>query len=106
MTNARTMIRCCLPNVHKHEDVIERLEHNLAVEFGGFTRYPMVGAWCNDAGEVEREYGSVYEVSFSNLWLLDRATTMFQRAARHMGETWCHIERHEFEALHVRVGKS
>ncbi len=106
MNNARTMIRCCLPlpNGHKHRDVIDRLEHNLAEEFGGFTRYHMMGAWKNDASQIEREYGCVYEVSFSNLWLLDRATTMFQLAARHMGQKWCHIERHEFEAMHAEVG--
>ena len=105
MNSARTMIRCCLPTQLKHEDVIERLEHNLAVEFGGFTRYPMMGAWKNEYGHIEREYGCIYEVSFSNLWLLERATTMFQLAARHMGQKWCHIERHEFEAMHAKVSE-
>ncbi len=103
MNNARTMIRCCLPNGHDYVDVIERLEYNLATEFGGFTKYPMRGAWLNESGTIEREFGSVYEVSFSNLWLLERATTMFQLAARHMGQKWCHLERHEFEAMHAQV---
>ena len=104
MNNARTMIRCCLPKKsQRYPEVIARLEHNLATEFGGFTRYLMIGAWKDDAGKIEREAGYVYEVSFSNLWLIDRAATMFRLAARHMGQTWVHIERHEFEAMHTKV---
>ncbi len=103
MTNNRIMIRCCLPDGHKFPDAQDSLERSLSDEFGGFTRYPMMGAWKNDAGEIERDYGCVYEVSFADPMLVELAAYMFRVAARHMGQKWCHIERHEFEAMHAQV---
>ena len=102
MTN-RIMIRCCLPNGHKHPAIIEWLEQDLVTDFGGFTRYPMLGAWQNETGTIEREAGCIYEVSFENTWQCARAANHFRFAARAMGETWVHIERHEFQAMHTKV---
>lgn len=94
-----TMIRCCLPNDHKHMNIIISLEACLDARFDGFTRYAMMGMWRSN-----REYGYIYEVSFpaDENATLD-ATSLFRRAARAIGETWCHIERHEFVAMHAKV---
>ncbi len=99
----RIMIRCCLPNGHQHPKVIEALEQALIVGYDGFTRCPMLGAWKDDTGAIQREAGSVYEISFENTWLCKLAADLFRQAARAMGETWVHIERHEFDAMHTKV---
>ena len=98
----RIMIRCCLPNGHHHPEVIEALEFDLTVKYDGFTRYAMLGAWKDENG-IQREAGCIYEVSFEHTWQCERAADYFRFAARAMGETWCHIERHEFVAMHTQV---
>ena len=102
MTN-RIMIRCCLPNGRKHPAVIQALETALATGFGGFTRYPMLGVWNNENNTIEREAGNIYEVSFEFEHLCQLAAYQFRLAGRHMGETWVHLERHEFTAMHKQV---
>ena len=105
MTN-RIMIRCCLPGSHRHLEIIEVLEKALIVGYGGFTRYSMLGGWKTDEGEHLKEPGCVYEVSFKHEHLVEMAAYLFRVAARAMGEKWCHIERHEFIAMHARVNPS
>ena len=101
----RIMIRCCLPNGHHHPAVIEVLEKALIVGYDGFTRYPMMSGWKNAEGEHEKEAGTIYEVSFEHEWLCDLAANLFRQAARAMGEKWCHLERHEFVAMHAQVNR-
>ncbi len=103
MTPKRIMIRCCLPNGHKHPATIDALEVDLATVYGGFTRYPMVGTWVNEDNVICRETGCIYEVSFKDAKAIERTANMFRFAARAMGETWVHIERHEFDAMHTKV---
>ena len=103
MTTKRTMIRCCLPNGHHQPAIIEALEFKLVKEFEGFTRYPMLGVWKDKTGITQREAGCIYEVSFAHPWLYESAADIFRTTARAMGETWVHIERHEFKAMHTKV---
>lgn len=106
MPNLRIMIRCCLPNGDHHSRAINTLEHYLADTFGGFTSYSMVGAWINPQGKLNVKNGTIYEISFvptSDKFNL--ALEAFRNAGQKMGETWVHIERHEYEflAYHTQV---
>jgi hypothetical protein len=97
----RDVIRCCLPHGHERD----LLQRQLAEIAGGFTRFPHVGGWINENGELEVEQGFTYEVSFASgdSRILNQLLTAFRTAGKLQGEAWTHIEhrREAFEAHHT-----
>ena len=107
MSDLHIMVRCCLPNGHLHPRTIDALEISLAATFSGFTCYPMTGHWVDpDTNNLSTELGVIYEVSFPVAPSSDhfnKALEAFRNAGQKMGETWVHLERHEFTAHHMQV---
>jgi hypothetical protein len=103
-TGKRTLIRCVLPEGGDEISAsLYDLETALARVFGGFTCYHMTGGWRDDAGVVI-EHGHVWEVSFEPHPELERdCIAIFEKAGRDLAQTWLHIEKHEFEANHIKL---
>ncbi len=80
------------------------LESDLCRNFGGWTVTPKIGGWQPSATlEVVGE-GFIYDVSFGPSERAQAtASDLFAEAGKRMGETWVHMELHEFTAMHRRM---
>ncbi len=103
----RVRLMIALPNGHKFPQIIERLEAQLAQDFGGFTRLPMLGGWiAPESNKLETEAGCVYLVSvLPDDATIQRACYLFRQAGKDMGERWVHIEETATIAHHAQVNE-
>ncbi len=80
------------------------LEHLLSENFGGWTLTPKIGGWKPSTGPSVVEEGFIYDVSFEPSGVdQEIAIALFREAGKRMGETWVHMELHEFTAMHRKV---
>ena len=96
---ASEMVRCPLPNIAAHGIKRVALENTLVKTFGGFTSYPMTGAWLNPRGETMLESGIIYEIAYDapDADKREAARALFLTAGRDIDEEWTRIEIHQLE---------
>ena len=83
--------------------ILDRLEGEIAREFGGFTVTFGTGGWI-DGVKLLTEHNAILEVSYvPGKGRRKIALAYFQKAGRALGQEWLHIERRTFRAEHRKL---